>query len=103
MPSDDPRKRPCPARPDCDRIGFAYDDVRGVKSFCHRGRLTDLALAIHYGVLWFRVPASTRIEIAGKIPGGVYGKDIILHIIGKMTARGASYQSIEFGGSALGS
>ena len=63
---------------------------------------TDLALAIHYGVLWFRVPASIRIEIAGKIPGGVYGKDIILHIISKMTARGASYHSIEFGGSALG-
>ncbi len=63
---------------------------------------TDLALAIHYGVLWFRVPASVRIEMAGRIPNGVYAKDIILHIIGKITARGASYHSIEFGGSALG-
>ncbi len=62
---------------------------------------TDLALAIHYGVLWFRVPASVRIEVAGKIPDGVYAKDIILHIIGKVTARGASYHSIEFAGGAL--
>ena len=62
---------------------------------------TDMALAIHYGVLWFRVPQSMKIEVEGNVPAGVYAKDIILHIIGKVTARGASYQSIEFGGSAL--
>jgi 3-isopropylmalate/(R)-2-methylmalate dehydratase large subunit len=62
---------------------------------------TDLALAIHYGLLWFMVPPSMKIEIQGKIPPGVYAKDIILHIIGRITSRGANYQAIEFSGSAL--
>lgn len=62
---------------------------------------TDLALAIHYGLLWFKVPSSMKIEIHGEIPKGVYAKDIILHIIGHITSRGANYQSIEFSGSAL--
>ena len=62
---------------------------------------TDLALAIHYGLLWFKVPFSLRIELNGNIPRGVYAKDISLHIIGKITARGANYQSIEFSGNAL--
>jgi 3-isopropylmalate/(R)-2-methylmalate dehydratase large subunit len=62
---------------------------------------TDLALAIHYGMLWFMVPPSMEIEIRGKIPPGVHAKDIILHIIGRISARGANYQAIEFGGDAL--
>ena len=62
---------------------------------------TDLALAIHYGLLWFMVPPSSKIEIKGTIPHGVYAKDIILHIIGRITSRGANYQSIEFSGDAL--
>jgi len=62
---------------------------------------TDLALAIHYGLLWFMVPPSMKIEIQGKIPHGVYAKDIILHIIGAITARGANYQAIEFSGDTL--
>jgi 3-isopropylmalate/(R)-2-methylmalate dehydratase large subunit len=62
---------------------------------------TDLALAIHYGLLWFRVPPSAKIELKGRIPRGVYAKDIILYVIGGITARGANYQSIEFSGDAL--
>ncbi len=62
---------------------------------------TDLALAIHYGLLWFMVPPSMKIEIQGRIPHGVYAKDIILHIIGTITARGANYQAIEFIGDTL--
>lgn len=57
---------------------------------------TDLAIALHYGVLWFKVPSSMKIELQGEILKGVYAKDIILHIIGRITARGANYQSIEF-------
>ena len=62
---------------------------------------TDLALAIHYGLLWFMVPPSMKIEILGKLPPGVYAKDIILHIIGRITARGANYHAIEFIGNTL--
>jgi 3-isopropylmalate/(R)-2-methylmalate dehydratase large subunit len=42
-----------------------------------------------------------KIEIQGKIPHGVYPKDIILHVIGAITARGANYQAIEFTGDTL--
>jgi 3-isopropylmalate/(R)-2-methylmalate dehydratase large subunit len=62
---------------------------------------TDLALAIHYDLLWFKVPPSMKIEIEGEVPPGVYAKDIILHIIGQITARGANYQALEFTGTAL--
>jgi 3-isopropylmalate/(R)-2-methylmalate dehydratase large subunit len=62
---------------------------------------TDMALAIHYDLLWFRVPESLKIELLGTIPKGVYAKDIILSIVARVTARGATYQSIEFSGPAL--
>jgi 3-isopropylmalate/(R)-2-methylmalate dehydratase large subunit len=62
---------------------------------------TDVALAIHYGLVWFMVPPSMGIEIQGKIPKGVFAKDIILYIIGRITARGANYQAVEFSGSTL--
>ena len=62
---------------------------------------TDLALAMHYGVLWFQVPSSIQVQILGKIPAGVFPKDIILNIIGHITARGANYQAIEFAGDTL--
>ena len=62
---------------------------------------TDLALAIHYGLLWFMVPSSMKFEIRGKIPPGAYAKDIILHIIGRVSACGANYRAIEFSGDTL--
>jgi 3-isopropylmalate/(R)-2-methylmalate dehydratase large subunit len=62
---------------------------------------TDLALTMHYGVLWFQIPASIQVEICGQIPAGVFAKDLILKIIGDLTARGANYQAIQFGGDTL--
>ena len=62
---------------------------------------TDMALAIHYGLLWFQVPFSLGVELNGNIPQGVYAKDISLHFIGNLTARGANYHAIELSGDAL--
>lgn len=62
---------------------------------------TDLAAALFTGKLWFRVPESIKIILKGDLPKGVYGKDLILSIIGKLTADGASYMSVEFTGDGV--
>jgi 3-isopropylmalate/(R)-2-methylmalate dehydratase large subunit len=62
---------------------------------------TDIAIAMMLGKQWFRVPDTTRIILHGALPRGVYSKDAMLHIIGRVGADGATYQSIEFSGPAV--
>lgn len=62
---------------------------------------TDLAVTLITGKNWFKVPETYKIIINGKLPRGVYSKDVILHIIHKLTANGATYKSIEFEGSVI--
>jgi len=62
---------------------------------------TDAAIAMSEGKLWFRVPESFRIEVSGKLNKGVYSKDLILYLIGKLRADGATYKSVEFHGEAI--
>lgn len=62
---------------------------------------TDIAASMISGKLWFKVPESIKIIIKGKMPKGVYAKDVILYIIGKLTADGATYKSIEFTGEGI--
>lgn len=59
---------------------------------------TDLAYASAFGELWFRVPEGQRIEIRGKMPKWLYGKDIMLHLAGKYGEDFALYKSMEFSG-----
>jgi 3-isopropylmalate/(R)-2-methylmalate dehydratase large subunit len=62
---------------------------------------TDAAVAIVLGKIWFRVPETIRIVVEGKLPAGVFGKDIILHLIGKIGAAGATYKSLEYTGDTI--
>jgi len=62
---------------------------------------TDLAAAIATGKLWFRVPASMKFVLNGSIPHGVYSKDVILAVIGRIGVDGALYKAMEFTGPAL--
>jgi 3-isopropylmalate/(R)-2-methylmalate dehydratase large subunit len=62
---------------------------------------TDAAVAIALGKIWFRVPESIRVVVEGKLPTGVFGKDIILHLIGKIGAAGATYKSLEYTGDTI--
>ncbi len=62
---------------------------------------TDLATILATGQLWLRVPEIIRINLDGKLPKGVYAKDVILHIIGKLGADYAVYKAVEFTGPVL--
>jgi 3-isopropylmalate/(R)-2-methylmalate dehydratase large subunit len=62
---------------------------------------TDLAAAIATGKLWFKVPASMKFVLNGALPQGVYSKDVILAVIGRIGTDGALYRAMEFVGPAL--
>jgi len=62
---------------------------------------TDIAAVFSSGKLWFKVPETIKFIIDGKLPEGVYSKDLILYLIGKMTADGATYKAIEFTGEVI--
>ena len=62
---------------------------------------TDLAITLASGKNWFRVPETIKVIVKGRLPVGVYSKDVILHIIKEMTANGATYRSVEFTGEVI--
>jgi 3-isopropylmalate/(R)-2-methylmalate dehydratase large subunit len=62
---------------------------------------TDLAIALASGKNWFKVPETLKIIVNGRLSKGVYSKDLILYIIGELTADGATYDSVEFYGPAI--
>ncbi|MGE5472820.1 MAG: 3-isopropylmalate dehydratase large subunit [Ignavibacteriales bacterium] len=63
---------------------------------------TDMAAAMAAGETWFKVPEAIKFVLKGKLSKWVSGKDVILHIIGKIGVDGALYKSMEFTGEGLG-
>jgi 3-isopropylmalate/(R)-2-methylmalate dehydratase large subunit len=62
---------------------------------------TDLAAAIATGKLWFKVPESMKFVLNGSLGHGVFSKDVILTVIGRIGVDGALYRAMEFVGPAL--
>ena len=62
---------------------------------------TDVAVGIALGKTWMKIPETIRINVSGEFSKGVYAKDLMLQIIGQITADGATYKALEFGGSAI--
>ena len=62
---------------------------------------TDIATGMAMGELWFKVPSAIKFVLTGKPGKYVSGKDIIIHIIGKIGVDGALYKSMEFVGEGI--
>ena len=62
---------------------------------------TDIGCAFASGTAWFKVPAAIKVNLTGKLPKYVKGKDLILTLIGMIGVDGARYQSLEFTGPGV--
>ena len=62
---------------------------------------TDMAAGMASGKAWFKVPSAIKFNLTGKPAKWVSGKDVILHIIGKIGVDGALYKSMEFSGDGI--
>lgn len=62
---------------------------------------TDYLYAMVTGHSWVLVPETMKFNLTGKLPEGVYARDLILTIIGQIGANGANYKAMEFGGEGL--
>ena len=60
---------------------------------------TDMATILMTGELWFRIPEIIEVRLEGETKKGVYPKDVILAVLGKIRADGAVYKAIDFTGS----
>ncbi len=62
---------------------------------------TDVAAGMATGMAWFKVPSAIKFVLTGKPSQYVSGKDVIIHIIGKIGVDGALYKSMEFAGDGI--
>ena len=59
---------------------------------------TDLLYGMVTGKSWVLVPETVKFNLVGRLPEGVYARDLILTIIGTIGANGCNYQVMEFTG-----
>ena len=62
---------------------------------------TEMASILGTGEMWIRVPETIKVVVNGKLPKGVYAKDIILRLLGDLRADGATYKALEFSGTTI--
>jgi len=62
---------------------------------------TDLAAVMLTGQTWLKVPRSIKIVLNGQLPDGVVAKDVILYLVGRLGISEATYEAVEFTGTAV--
>ena len=62
---------------------------------------TDMAAGMAAGETWFRIPSAIKVVLTGRPRRYVSGKDLVLHLIGRIGVDGARYQSLEFTGPGV--
>jgi len=62
---------------------------------------TEAAALFATSRLWLKTPSSFRMVVRGRLAEPVTAKDLILHIIGSISADGALYKSVEYAGEAI--
>ncbi len=69
--------------------------------FCTGIGHTEMAATLGSGELWMKVPEAIKIVVEGKLPNGVYAKDIVLTVLRDLRADGGTYKSMEYMGSTI--
>ena len=62
---------------------------------------TDGAAAMASGKLWFKVPDTMKVTYNGELKPGVFSKDLILALAGRIGVDGATYMALEFHGPVI--
>lgn len=62
---------------------------------------TEMAGVWTEGELWFKVPSTILIKVKGDFHPYISAKDLILYIIGMISASGADYRAVEFTGPTI--
>lgn len=62
---------------------------------------TDMAAGMATGKVWLKVPSAIKFNLTGRLRKNVWGKDVILHILGRIGVDGALYKSMEFSGDGV--
>jgi len=63
---------------------------------------TEMAAVWTLGsILNVEVPGTIKVVVKGELPRDVYAKDLILHLIGQISAEGANFRVIEFHGDTI--
>ena len=89
------------------QVNVSSEQIRILVHMVHLGAFstgvgtTDIATGMATGELWFKVPSAIKFVLTGKPGRYVSGKDIIIHIIGKIGVDGALYKSMEFTGDGI--
>ncbi|MBW1805398.1 MAG: 3-isopropylmalate dehydratase large subunit [Deltaproteobacteria bacterium] len=93
--------------------GFArpgYTIIMGDSHTCTHGAFgafaagvgtTDLEVGILKGVCAFKEPMTMKFVLTGELQEGVFAKDLILHIINRLSVNGATNMVIEFTGPVV--
>lgn len=62
---------------------------------------TDIAVGFALAKTWLMVPETIKVDLNSQMAKGVYAKDIMIYLIGKITSDGATYKALEFSGDSL--
>lgn len=62
---------------------------------------TEMAAVLATGKIWFLVPESIHVVWDGKLSDGIMAKDLALKTIHDIGHAGATYKSLEFGGTTI--